>query len=118
MVICVLLPTWGWAKERTMEPPGVDFMICGTDWSNGRNWNNCVVEPLLLQRYVACYQRMQAAMRAVEPYLQQSTDIRSVQPIYKSPSTQLRDAADAVEAEDVAVEQFRATMRDCVEETK
>lgn len=106
-----LVSVLGWAGEaqfidgKWIGDPRVDICPQG---------ESCIA----VERSYQCYYRMQAAMRAVEPYLQQSTDIRSVQPIYKSPSTQLRDAADAVEVEDVAVEQFRATMRDCVEETK
>lgn len=107
LFILLLLPTWGWAKERTMEPPGVDFMICGTDWSNGRNWNNCVVEPLLLQRYVACYQRMQAAMHGMDRFVQ---------------GTILNPRRGKVIWRDGAQEDFNAakhdwdtTMRDCVE---
>ena len=45
------------AGERSIEPPGMGFMVCDADL------RNCTVNQPLMEQRAACYQRMQEAMR-------------------------------------------------------
>jgi hypothetical protein len=46
-------------------------------------------------------------MKAVEPYLEGSSDVRAVLAVYIPPAQQLRNAADALEKKDAAIARFR-----------
>lgn len=60
-----------------------------------------------------CYERMKQAMKAVDPYLQKTGDILNTEAVYFPPSTRLRQAAEAIDREDAAIQQFRHTMKEC-----
>lgn len=65
--------------------------------------------------WTPCEQRMKEAMRAVAPYVTQSVELREVEAVYTPPSARLRQQAEAIERQDVAVQQFRNILKECAQ---
>jgi hypothetical protein len=65
----------------------------------------------------ACLARLLAAAQGVQPYLQPSDAITTSDLIYRPPSAQLREHADAIDRQDAAIRELGNAIAACSDTT-
>lgn len=125
-LVLLLIGTDGWAGDQH-KPVTMwdDSWGCNKCTPNNSGWllctyDECPVERVGLERVKSkhtptCEKRMRDAMNAMDPFVRMTVTIDSVDAVYKSPATQLREEADRIDRRDHAVEQWRETMKECVQ---
>ena len=62
---------------------------------------------------LACLLKLLGAAHGVAPYLTLSTDTLTSDLLNRSPALAMREAADALEQRDAAIQKFRTVLREC-----